>query len=54
VENKRGGNQVNEFCKCTRNATHNEEEISDGKNRDRDRDRGLVRDNEEEGKKQRS
>jgi hypothetical protein len=51
VENKRGGNQVNEFCKCTRNATHNEEEISDGKNREKER--GRVRDNEEEGKKQR-
>jgi hypothetical protein len=39
VENKEEANQVNEFCKCSRTATHKEEEISDGKNTETGRER---------------
>jgi hypothetical protein len=40
---QRGGNQDNEFCKSSRNATHKEEEISDGKNTETSRERHTQR-----------
>jgi hypothetical protein len=40
---KRRKIKSNEFCKCTRNATHKEEEISDGKKTHREMERERAR-----------